>query len=210
MRPASRRAPHGLVRMGIWRDRTTLFRAAAKLGPAVRGLAAFFGVLALCTCALAQGGGWAAVQGIPAGSRIEVRLSPPAKVKGRLLSATASGLDVQGSHSSIRHLARARVAEVYLIGNAHKLRGALIGFGAGAAAGAVFGFATAIDGYAGDGPGGLPIHEDRRAEAAAAFGLIAGAIGAAIGAAIGLRRSRTLVFSRGSSSPAATLPATAS
>lgn len=161
-------------------------------------MAAFFGALLLCTCALAQGGGWAAVQGVSPGSRIEVRLTPPkaVNVKGVLVSVSGTGLDVQNSNGSVRHVARARIAKVYLVGKAHKLRDGLIGAAAGGATGAVLGYAVAFDGYDYNGHTGLPYHEDNRAAGAAVGALAIGTVGAAIGAVIGLRHKKTLVYRR--------------
>lgn len=160
----------------------------------MRGIVAFLGALALCSGALAQGGGWAAVEGIAPGARVEARLSPPATVQGVVASVSASGIAVQKPDGSVKHIARAQIAKIYLVAKSHKLRDGLIGAGAGAAAGAAAGYAVAFNGYSDyHAP---PVRVDRRAAGAALGALLVGAIGAAIGALVGLHRSETLVYRR--------------
>lgn len=154
--------------------------------------------LAVCTCAWAQGGGWAAVEGIAPGSTVKVELSRAKTVTGMLTGASASGMEVQTSEGATRHLDRAQIKKVYLVGKFRKLRDGLIGSGAGAAGGAALGYALGFDGYDYNGHTGLPYHADRRASTAALGALVIGAIGAAVGALIGSRRSKALVYRRGS------------
>lgn len=159
----------------------------------IRGFVAFLGALAYCTCAVAQGGGWAAVQGIAPGSRVEVQLARAKGVKGMLIEASASGMDVQTANSSTRHLNRGQIAKVYLIGNAHKLRDGLIGAGAGFGAGAVAGYRRLPE-YSDDSTG--PVRNNR-AGAAVYVGALVGVAGAVIGAVIGSHHAKTLVYQRG-------------
>lgn len=159
---------------------------------AIRFVLAIACAAAFCGIAAAQGGGWAAIEGISPGSRVEVRLSPHGTAKGTIATVSASGMDIEKSNGSIRHIARAQIAKVYLVGKSHRLRGGLIGAAAGGAAGAVFGYAVAFNGYNDDlHP---PVRVDRRAAWAALGALVIGAVGAVIGAVIGSRRSKTLVY----------------
>lgn len=161
----------------------------------MRGFVAFLGALAFCSGALAQTGGWAAVEGIAPGARVEVRLSPPATVQGVVASVSASGLVVQKPGGAVRHIARARIAKVYLVAKSHKLRDALIGAGLGGAGGAVYGYRR-LPKYSDSFAAPVP---NNRVGSAAYFALLVGAIGAAIGALIGLHGSKTLVYRRASS-----------
>lgn len=159
----------------------------------IRGFVAFLDALAFCTCAVAQGGGWAAVRGIPPGSRVEVQLARAKGVKGMLIEASASGMEVQTANSSTRHLNRGQITKVYLIGNAHKLRDGLIGAGAGSADGAALGSATLAKSYD-TSFGQVRIN---RAPEFAAEALASAAVGAVIGAVIGSHHAKTLVYQRG-------------
>ena len=163
----------------------------------MRGFVAFLGALAFCSGALAQAGGWAAVEGIAPGARVEVRLSPPATVQGVVASVSASGIAVQKPDGSVRHIARAQIAKIYLAAKSHKLRDGLIGAGAGAAGGVALGLtvynggACCTDYY----PNSQP-HPVSKAAATALYGAAIAAIGAVIGSLIGLHRSKTLVYRR--------------
>ncbi|MGH9507291.1 MAG: hypothetical protein ACRD13_10240 [Terriglobales bacterium] len=150
------------------------------------------GALALCTCAVAQGGGWAAVRGIPPGSRVEVQLARAKGVKGMLIEASASGMEVQTSDGSTRRLDRRQITKVYLIRRAHKLRDGLIGAGAGSAGGAALGSAKLAKSYD-TSFGQVRIN---RAPEFAAEALVGAAVGAVIGAVIGSRHAKTLVYQR--------------
>lgn len=167
----------------------------------MRGLAGLLLALTLCAGAAAQVGGWPAVRGIAPGSQVEVRLAPaaetPVRVKGQLIRASATGLEILPGHGAPRILPRPEIERVYLIGKAHKLRDGLILAGAGLATGAVVGYRTGSpDSYA-----ALVPHS--RAGAAAGLGALLAAAGAIIGAAIGLIRAKTLVYARAPASQGA-------
>ncbi|MGH9507290.1 MAG: hypothetical protein ACRD13_10235, partial [Terriglobales bacterium] len=156
-------------------------------------MAAFLGALALCTCAVAQGGGWAAVRGIPPGSRVKVQLLRAKGVKGMLVEASASGMEVQTANGSTRPLDRRQIAKVYLIGKARKLRDGLIGAGTAS----VGGVALVLAAYnPQDGESCLspcvPARPWSTAAVAALYGAAIGAIGAVIGAVIGSHHAKTL------------------
>lgn len=163
----------------------------------MRGVVAFLGALAFCSGALAQAGGWAAVEGIARGTRVEVRLSPPATVRGVVVSVAGSGMEVEKSGGSTRRIPRARIARVYLLEKSHWLRDGLIGAGAGAAGGVALGLtvynggACCTDYY----PNSQP-HPVSKAAATALYAAAIAAVGAAIGALIGLHHSKTLVYRR--------------
>ncbi|MGH9507438.1 MAG: hypothetical protein ACRD13_10985 [Terriglobales bacterium] len=170
----------------------------------IRGLAAFLGALAFCTCAMAQGGGWAAVRGIAPGSRVEVELARAKAVKGMLVDASASGMEVQESNGSTRRLGRGRITKVYLIGKAHKLRGGVIGAGAGGGSALLLYMAGhCTPAYSSDGCTSRWWY--------VLVGAAFAAVGAAVGAVIGSHHSRTLVYRRETANarPAARVPASA-
>ncbi|MGH9491646.1 MAG: hypothetical protein ACRD17_14125 [Terriglobales bacterium] len=155
--------------------------------------------LALCTCAAAQSGSWAAVQGLAPGSPVESRLASGVKLKGKLLSVSASGMDLRTSQA-IRYISRTRVRTLFLAGRTHKLRNAWVGFAIGEAGGA---FVGAINDNGDCGPPPPPAdsygyNPCQRIAGAAAVGAVFGLFGAAAGALTGLVRShRVLVYQRG-------------
>ena len=163
----------------------------------MRGVVAFLGALAFCSGALAQAGGWAAVEGIAPGARVEVRLSPPATVRGVVASVSASGVAVRRPGGSVQDIARAKIAKIYLVAKSHPLRDGLIGAGVGAAGGVALGLtvynggACCTDYY----PNSQP-HPVSKAAATALYAAAIAAVGAAIGALIGLHHSKTLVYRR--------------
>lgn len=163
--------------------------------------------LVLCTCAWAQGGGWAAVEGIPPGATVKVERLRAKTITGMLTGASASGIDVRTSSGATHHLGQKRIKKVYLVGKGYKVRDGLIGAAAGAAAGAVAGYAVAFDGYDYNEHTGLPYHQDSRPAGIALGGLLGAVIGSAIGAIIGPGRSKTLVYSGTPSATAGTLDA---
>lgn len=159
----------------------------------MKGLVAFLGALVLCTCAAAQGGGWAAVQGISPGSRVEVRLSPPRTVKGTLVSVSTSGMEVQTTDGATRYLDAGQVTRVYLVGESHKLRDGLVGAGGGFAFGFIYDYANTQKYESTSCCGLVP---NPRTSASFEVGALCAAIGAAVGAVIGLRHGKTLVYRR--------------
>lgn len=166
----------------------------------MKGLGAFLGVLMFCTCAVAQGGGWAAVQGIPSGSRVKVQLSRAATVKGILVGVSASGMDVQTRDGATRHLDKEQITKVYLVGKSRELRDALIGGGIGGVGGVVLGLAVytgCCTYYTDFVPQSRPLS---KAAATAVYGMAIGGAGAIIGAVIGriAGRSKTLIYERDS------------
>lgn len=156
-------------------------------------------VLAVCTCAVAQGsaqgGGWAAVEGIAPGAQVEVRLAPHGTAKGAVASVSGSGVDIQNANGSIRQIPKAQIAKLYLVGKSHKLRDGLTGVGILGGAGAVFGYTRPFP-YSYTYPlNGFPVPHDERPYRTAAFGLMAGAAGAVLGVIIGSHHPKTLVYS---------------
>ncbi|MGH9535721.1 MAG: hypothetical protein ACRD2E_12780 [Terriglobales bacterium] len=168
----------------------------------MRGLAAFFGALVFCTCGLAQGGGWAAVQGIAPGTQVKVHLSRAKAVQGMLVGVSPSGMEVQTSKGLVRELDRSRITRVYLVGKAHKLRDGLIGAGAGGAGGVVLVLAAvhplSKNGYfESDCSSRLPCNYPwTKAQDAALAGAVFSGLAAAIGAVIGSHHPKTLVYRR--------------
>lgn len=161
----------------------------------MRGAMALGCVLAFGACAAAQSSAWAAVQGVVAGSPVEVRLADGAKVKGKLVAASPTGMDLRTSHA-IRYISQARVQSLFLTGTTHKLRDASIGFGAGVVGGAIFsghGIQCYPDMY-------TDIYNGACTKVAkeVAGGVLIGVIAAGIGALAGLVKShRVLVYRRG-------------
>lgn len=205
----------------------------------MRAAVIFCCALALCTYAAAQSPGagpsaaapqiprepnaWAAVQGLSAGSPVAVRLADGAKLKGKLVAVSASGMDLRTRHT-IRYISRAQIRTLSLTGTSHVLPGAWAGFGIGAVTGAVLG---ASYGSGDCGPPPAPgffygYQPCERVAVAAVGGALLGAVGAAAGGLLGLIKSgRQLVYQsgpdrnlRGQKSgalqkPAAALPAAA-
>ncbi len=136
------------------------------------------------------GNAWAAVRGLAAGSRVEARLASGAKVKGRLVSVSATGIELRTPHA-IRYIRRSRVRTLALTGSSHTVRDAAVGFGIGVVGGAAYG--AAVSG--GDcGPPPAPgafygYQPCRRIAGAAAGAALLGAVGAVGGALIGLVKS---------------------
>ncbi|MGH7078811.1 MAG: hypothetical protein ACRD2E_06270 [Terriglobales bacterium] len=166
----------------------------------MRGAVVLFCAFAFCTCAAAQSNSWAAVQGLAAGSPVEVRLARGVTVKGTLVAVSASGIDLR-TPSTIRYISRARIRTLFLTGNTHKLREAWVGFGFGEIIGTIAG-AQLADGDCGPppAPGAFYGYQPCRKVAGAAFtGALFGALGAGAGALMGLAKSpRALVYERGS------------
>ncbi|MGH9490640.1 MAG: hypothetical protein ACRD17_09035 [Terriglobales bacterium] len=121
------------------------------------------------------------------------------KVKGKLLSVSASGMDLRTSQA-IRYISRTRVRTLFLTGRTHKLRNAWVGFAIGEAGGA---FVGAINDNGDCGPPPPPAdsygyNPCQRIAGAAAVGAIFGLFGAAVGAFTGLVKSpRVLVYQLG-------------
>ncbi|MGH9534410.1 MAG: hypothetical protein ACRD2E_06080 [Terriglobales bacterium] len=159
----------------------------------MRGIFAFACVLALCACAAAQTGLWAAVEGVPPRSPVEVRRSRAATVKGTFVEASDSGMDVLTPGGSTRHIDRTQITRVYLNRKSHMLRDAAIGAGVGGAGGAAF---AAADGDCSlPGPG-----ECSKSEFMVYAGLAGAGVVAIIAAVIGLIKgpARTLIYQRDS------------
>ena len=76
---------------------------------------------------------WAPVQAIAPGVEVRVTLLDGRKVQGGLLSATGEGVVVGGKTQET--LSRTAIARIAVRKPSHRLRNALIGFGAGAGTG---------------------------------------------------------------------------
>lgn len=140
---------------------------------------------------------WAAVRGLAAGSPVEARLASGAKVKGRLVSVSATGIELRTPHT-IRYIRRSRIRTLALTGRRHMVRDAAIGFGAGAIGGATYG-AVVSSGDCGPppAPGAYYGYQPCRRVAGAAVGAaLFGAVGAVGGALIGLVKSPRKVIYR--------------
>ncbi len=140
---------------------------------------------------------WAAVRGLAAGSPVEARLASGAKVKGRLVSASATGIELRTPHT-IRYIRRSRIRTLTLTGRRHVVRDAAIGFGAGAIGGATYG-AVVSSGDCGPppAPGAFYGYQPCQRVAGAAVGAaLFGAVGAIGGALIGLVNSPRKVIYR--------------
>ncbi len=155
----------------------------------MKSLVAFYCVLVFCMYAVAQSTRWLAVQGLSAGSLVEVRLSWASTVEGKLLAVSTSGMNIQTSDGTMRYIAGSQITKVYLIGKSHKLRDALIGAGVGAVGGDLYG-AAHFKCYSYGG-------RCQKVQSTVAVGVIFGAIGAAIGAVISrIDPSRKLIYQR--------------
>lgn len=140
---------------------------------------------------------WAAVQELATGSRVKMRLASGAKINGKLVSVSATGLDLRTRHT-IRYIRRARIRTLALAGRSHMVRDAAIGFGAGVVSGAALG-ANATGGDCGPppAPGAFYGYQPcRRVAGAVVFGAFVGAVGAVAGALIGLVKSPQKVIYR--------------
>jgi hypothetical protein len=140
---------------------------------------------------------WAAVRGLAAGSPVEARLASGAKVKGRLVSVSATGIELRTPHT-IRYIRRSRIRTLALTGRRHMVRDAAIGFGAGAIGGATYG-AVVSSGDCGPppAPGAFYGYQPCQRVAGAAVGAaLFGAFGAVGGALIGLVKSPRKVIYR--------------
>lgn len=168
----------------------------------MRGLAAFLGALVLCTCALAQGGGWAAVQGIAPGTQVKVHLSRAKAVQGMLVGVSPSGMEVQTSKGLVRDLDRNRITRVYLVGKAHKLHDSLVAAGYGGAGGIVLvllAYHPLPDNevFQSNCRSMLPCsYPWSKAKLAAIDGAVLSGFAAAVGAVIGSHHPKTLVYRR--------------
>ncbi len=142
------------------------------------------------------------MQGLAAGSRVELRLASGAKVKGKIVSVSATGLDLRTRHT-FRYFRRARIRKLSLTGEPHTVRDAWIGFVTGEVAGSAYG-GNADSGDCGPppAPGNFYGYQPcQRVVGALYGGAIFGAVGALGGAVIGLvDSSGKLVYESGGGS----------
>jgi hypothetical protein len=146
-------------------------------------------ILAMPSSASAQSvgnNGWAAVATSPAGQNLQVELKSGKTVKGKLSSASESGLTLLRGKTK-ENIERADVRRIYRKGGKSVGKSTLIGAGVGGAGGAIVGTAAG-----GDGKG---IMSFSRKGGAAVFGVAGAAIGAITGLVIGLvRHKKTLIY----------------
>lgn len=163
----------------------------------MRSILAIACASAFCGIAAAQGGGWAAVEGITPESTVQIRRLRAATVKGTFISASSSGVKLQTSDGSTRNIDRRRIARVYLLKKSQKLRDGLIGAGIGFASGFALGYMKTAK-YESTPTGPAP---NNRAGSGAIAGTFLAAVGAAIGVVVGRIKgpSRALIYERDSS-----------
>jgi len=122
---------------------------------------------------------WKAVESIPAGSRVAVRLHSGQKIDGRVAGASEGALVVADGRGRQR-LERDTISRVYRLTSRQRRR-TLIGMAIGAGIGLVTGAAFYRRG-------------DFEPTVVPAFGLIGSGTGALAGALAGLRRHQVLVY----------------
>jgi hypothetical protein len=129
---------------------------------------------------------WGAIATSPAGQPLQVELKSGKTIKGKLSSASESGLTlVLGK--TMANVERAEIRRIYRDGGKSVGKSALIGAGVGGAGGAIVGAATG-----GDGKGFISFS---RKETAAAGGVIGAAVGTITGLVIGIaRHKKTLIY----------------
>lgn len=128
-------------------------------------------------------GAWADVMGVAPGREILVQLFDGTTAKGKLSVASETKLTITRKRKNTE-IDRADVLRVYRIGGRRMGKGALIGLGIGAGAGALIG-GLAFKGETENGEELLP---------AMVFGLVGGGLGALTGLIAGSSRKRTLIY----------------
>jgi hypothetical protein len=134
--------------------------------------------------ALAQGGGWSAVQAVPADDRLIVKQKDGKTIEGKMIEANETNLTISRDKKVV-NIPRDSIAKIeHSRGKAKKAKWALIFAGIGAGVGGLLG-GTMVDQHADDSEIYLPI------------GLALGAgIGAAGGALLGASsRKRVVIYS---------------
>ena len=130
-------------------------------------------------------GGWSALQALPTGAKLKVRMKSGETVEGRLSSVNDAGLTLLRKGEAVE-LRRDGVRKVYRVGGPSVKKATLIGLGVGTGVGAAVGTGFAVSGEHESGEAHLPI-------------FVLGAGGAIIGPLTGLTagllgRRRVLIY----------------